>query len=156
MKLITDYPENLKVGKRIFLGPEQQPQRLLAIRPHREGALIRIEGVEDRDAADLLRGQMVQVHLTDAVQLAEGEYYFFQLQGIQVLTDDGAELGHFDGYIETGANDVYIIRSERYGEILLPAIPEVIRKVDIAAGQMTVHLLEGLLPSEEKEESDQP
>lgn len=152
MKLITDYPDNLKVGKRIFLGPELQPQRLKAIRPHREGALIRIEGVEDRDAADLLRGQMVQVHLTDAIPLAEGEYYMFQLQGIQVVTEAGEELGRFDGYLETGANDVYIIRSPRYGEILLPAIPDVIRKVDIAAGQMTVHLIDGLLPSTAEEE----
>lgn len=145
MKTLTDYPERLAQADTLYVGPAYVPHKVKRVRPHQTGVIIRFSGVPDRNAAELLREQLVYVHIDDAIPLEEGEYYFYQLDGIQVVTDEGQELGHFSGYIETGANDVYIVKAPDGSEVLLPAIPEVIVEVDIAARVMTVHLLDGLI-----------
>jgi 16S rRNA processing protein RimM len=79
--------------------------------------------------------------------LEAGTYYQFQLIGMTVRTEEGTELGRIANILETGARDVYVV-SGRRGEILLPAIEEVVREVDLAAGVMTVRLLPGLEEAE--------
>jgi 16S rRNA processing protein RimM len=145
MKIITAYPDRLSQIETIYLGPEHHPYLVTKMRRHSEGMLVQLDGVSGRDAAEALRGLFVHIHIDDAVPLEEGEYYLFQIEGIRVMTDAGQELGRLTDLIETGANDVYVITTPASQEILLPAIPEVIQQVDIAAGIMTVHLLEGLV-----------
>jgi 16S rRNA processing protein RimM len=145
MKLMTAYPERLSQIGTLYVGPEYQPRLVKRMRRHSGGMILHFEGMADRDAAETLRGMFVHIHIDDAIPLEEGEYYLFQIEGIQVITDTGQVLGHLTDLIETGANDVYVITSPDGQQVLLPAIPEVIQKVDVVAGVMTVHLLEGLL-----------
>ncbi len=145
MRVITDYPERLSTLETLYIGGQHQPYTIQQMRPHKDGLLLRLAGVADRSDAELLRQQMVYIHIEDAIPLEEGEFYLFELEGIRVVTDEGEELGTFKDFIETGANDVYIITHPERGEILLPAIPEVIMKVDLDARVMTVHLLDGLI-----------
>ena len=107
--------------------------------------LLLFESITDRDQAEELRGQTVYVHIDDAVPLEEGEFYLYQLEGIRVVTDEGVELGELTDYIETGANDVYIITTPDGDEVLIPAIPDVIQEIDLEEHTMTVKLLEGLI-----------
>jgi len=144
MMIITDYPERLLDTEILHVGPTHRPHRVVGARRHRDAILLRFEGVPDRDGAEAFRGQLVYIRRRDAVPLEEGEYYFHQLENIRVVTDEGEELGQLVNFIETGANDVYIVHGPR-GELLLPAIPEVILHVDVAAHIMTVHLIEGLI-----------
>lgn len=149
MKVFTDYPERLPDIPTLYLRaehtPQYEPYRANRIRRHPKGLLIHFDGVRDRDEAEALRDLEVHISIKDAVPLEEGEYYLFQLIGIRVVTDEGKELGHLTNVLETGANDVYVVITDEGKEILLPAIPDVIRQVDIPAGVMTVYLLEGLL-----------
>jgi 16S rRNA processing protein RimM len=145
MRVITDYPERLSEIETLYVGSDYQPYSVVLVRHHRKGIILRLDGVGDRNTAEFLRDQMVYVHISDAVPLEEGEYYLFQLEGIRVVTDEGQELGHLTGLIETGANDVYVITGADGREILIPAIPDVIKQVDVAGRVMTIHLLEGLL-----------
>jgi 16S rRNA processing protein RimM len=145
MKIITAYPERLSQIETLFVGPGHQPYPVKRMRRHMDGMIIHLEGVLDRDEAETLRGMLVHIHIDDAVPLEEGEYYLFQIEGIRVVADTGQELGRLTDLIETGANDVYVITTSDNQEILLPAIPEVIQRVDTVAGVMTVHLLEGLI-----------
>jgi len=108
--------------------------------------LIFLEGVESREAADRLRGQYILVTLQDAVPLAEDEIYLFQVIGLTVLTDEGITLGRVISVIETGANDVYVVHGELYGEVLIPAIESVVRHIDVDNGVMHITPLPGLLP----------
>jgi 16S rRNA processing protein RimM len=85
------------------------------------------------------------IPLEDAVPLEDDEFYLYQAIGLDVYTDEGDHLGHVVDILETGANDVYVVQGQR-GEVLLPAIDDCVLDVDIAAGKMTVHLLDGLLP----------
>jgi 16S rRNA processing protein RimM len=87
---------------------------------------------------------LVQIPVEEAVPLEKGEYYFFQLVGVRVETEGGEWLGQIVDVIETGANDVYVVHGPR-GEVLLPAIDDVILDLDLESKQMVVHLIPGLL-----------
>ncbi|MFC1657233.1 ribosome maturation factor RimM [Candidatus Moduliflexota bacterium] len=88
---------------------------------------------------------MLKIAEEEIKKLPAGEYYRFQLQGLTVVTDEDRELGQIVEIMATGSNLVLVVRGEG-GEILLPYIDDVVLAVDIEAGRMTVHLLEGLLP----------
>lgn len=151
VQVLTDYPERISKLETVFIGTGNNdenatPYALNHARPHQNYMLLTLENVNDREQADLLRELFVMVALENAVPLEEGEYYLYQLEGLQARTDDGQILGTVSEVLETGANDVYVITSPKYGEILIPVTDETIVKVDVAAGYIIVHLLEGLLP----------
>jgi len=149
LEIITAYPERVVEGKRVYLGTDPQEAntaeacRVIHARRHQQYLILELEGVTDRNMADLYRDHYVMVALEDAVPLEEGEFYLFQVLGIDVYTDEGEYLGQVSDVIETGANDVYVVHGPS-GEVLLPDIEECILKVNIPEGRMTVHLMEGL------------
>jgi 16S rRNA processing protein RimM len=153
LQIITDFPERLRTLEKIYLGTSEdgsgklKPYTVAGARPQKGATwLLRLTGIDDRDTAETLRNHYVFVSLADAVPLEEGEAYLFQVMGLRVVTVDGRELGKIVEFIETGANDVYVVQGALYGEVLLPNIPDVIRQIDIPGGVMTVEPLPGLLP----------
>lgn len=150
INVLTSYPERIGPEMEVYLGtdPEDAARAVRyvvsGVRTHHEYLILHLEGVNDRNEADLLREQYVMVRLEDAVPLEEDEFYLFQVLGLDVYNEDGEHLGEVTEVLETGANDVYIVQGER-GEILLPAIDDCILDVDIEAGKMTVRLIDGLL-----------
>jgi 16S rRNA processing protein RimM len=106
-------------------------------RPQGKGLVAALEGVTDRDQARLLMGAEIAVRPEQLPELEEGEYYWRDLIGLQVATTAGADLGTVTGLLETGANDVLVVRGER--ERLVPFLPgRVVTAVDLAAGTLTV------------------
>lgn len=122
---------------------EVRPARIRHLRPKRGGWILALEGVEDRDAAAELRGAVLLAPREDLPEPAADEWYVSDLVGLAVATDDGRELGRLEEVLRLPAHDVYVVRGAR-GEILLPAIADVVLSVDGEAGRMTVHLLPGL------------
>jgi len=145
MDMHTDFPERLKTGMTVFLGDDRQPMVLTSRRPHAKGMLIRFRGVKTPEDAGLYRNTWVYVPTANRPELPDGEYYHHQLIGLNVVTDEGRELGTLTDIIETGANDVYVVRDADGRETLLPAIPAVVLEVQLADRQMRVHLLDGLV-----------
>jgi 16S rRNA processing protein RimM len=145
MKVLTEYPERLSGVDALYVGPDYRPLHLERTRQHQTGLLVKFKGISDRNAAEEMRNQFVYVHIDDAIPLEEGEVYLYQIEGMQVVTDEGETLGRVTDYIETGANDVYIVTTPEGDEILLPAIPQVVVGLDVENKVMTVHLLEGLI-----------
>jgi 16S rRNA processing protein RimM len=151
LRLLTDYPERISKLKTVYLGgdpddPEVKSYRVQHMRMNQDYGLLKLTGIEDRDQADLLRELFVMVDIKHAVPLEEDEVYLYQLIGLRVQSDSGEELGVLREVLETGANDVYVVDSPAYGEILIPVTEETIVKTDPEAGVMIVHLLDGLLP----------
>ena len=144
--VLTDFPERFETTEWVYLGNEFEatPYRLQSFRWHKQNVLLTLEGVTNRTQAELLKGQLVQVPLEEAVLLPDGSYYLYQLIGLKVQDTSGKFLGTVKGVLETGANDVYVVEREGQ-ELLLPAIPDVVKSVDIAAGIMVVHLIDGLI-----------
>jgi len=145
MDIHTDFPERLKTGMTVFVGDEYQPMVVASRRPHAAGMLVRLRGIKSPEDAGLYRNTRVYVPAADRPELPEGEYYHHQLIGLNVVTDDGRELGLLVDILETGANDVYLVRDTAGNEVLLPAIPPVILEIKLADRQMRVHLLDGLI-----------
>jgi 16S rRNA processing protein RimM len=143
MQLLTDYHEQLGRLRTVYLGPQAQPWEIEAIRLHKAAALLKLDGCDDRTAAEALRGALVQIAREDAVPLKEGEYYEHQIVGMTVVEEDGTLLGEVVEIISTGANDVYVVRGTD-GELLLPAIESVILEIDLDVDRMVVHVMEGL------------
>ena len=140
----TDFPERLRSGKKLFIGEERKPMTLSDSRPHAKGMLLKFKGIETPEEAGQLRNQWVYVKASEVPSLPEGKIYQHQLFGFAVEDESGKSLGELVEIIETGANDVYVVRNEAGKDILLPAIPSVILETDPARRLMRVHLLEGL------------
>ena len=117
-------------------------------RLHQGFAILQLAGIEEREQADALRGQMIVVALDEAVPLEEGEYYYFQLIGLEMVTDTGRSVGVVTEILETGANEVYVVEHPQHGEILIPAIESVIQEIDLDAGKIVIIPLDGLLPDD--------
>ena len=107
-------------------------------------ALLRLEGLNDPYAARRLSGEWLTAPTDSDPQLPEGEYYHYQLVGLAVITDQGENLGRIQEVLETGSNDVYVVTSDSGEEVLLPAIEQVVKEIDLASGEMLVHLIDGL------------
>lgn len=143
----TDFPRRFDAGRQLYVERQETPIQIEGVRWHKGQAILKLKGVDDRDQAESLRGRFARVPGSDLAELGEDEYYLFQIVGLRVVTDEGVELGRVSEVLQTGANDVYVVpRGGR--ELLLPAIAEVIREVDLPADRLVVHLLPGLLPDE--------
>jgi len=144
MDLHTDFPERMKPGRKLLVGQNYQPMTLTSVRPYSSGLLVKFKDVERPEDAGKFRNQWVYVQTKDAPPLPDGQIYQHQLLGFQVVDEHENLLGELVEILETGANDVYVVKNESGREILLPAIPSVILKLDPVRHLMRVHLLEGL------------
>lgn len=104
--------------------------------------IIHLAGVEDRNRAEPLVGTPVEIPAAELPKLPEGEYYYFQLIGLTVVSDTGDTVGTLTEIIETGANNVYVVKTAEGKEIYLPAIPSCVLSVQPEEKTMTVHLPE--------------
>jgi len=141
----TDYPERFAPGVILCMGPSLEEVVVESGRPHKGHILLALEEIHDRNSADELRGLWLFVPEEDAVELEENTFWVHDILGLEVVTDEGAALGVVADVLFTGANEVYVVHTPEGGEVLLPAIDEVILAIDLEARRMTVHLLPGIL-----------
>jgi 16S rRNA processing protein RimM len=144
MDLHTDFPERLKRGRKMFVSEEHKVVTIQSVREHQNGVLIKFAGVDTPEAAGQLRNQWVYVKTKDVPPLPEGHIYQHELFGFKVVDENDNALGELVEILETGANNVYVVKDEAGRELLLPAIPSVILDLDAGRRLMRVHLLEGL------------
>ncbi|MBB71982.1 MAG: ribosome maturation factor RimM [Legionellales bacterium] len=106
-------------------------------RPHGDGLVAHVEGCDDRDAARLLTGADIAITREQLPELAEGEFYFADLEGLTVKTITGQTLGTVDYILDTGANEIFVVKGDK--ERLVPYVQDqVVKNIDIAAGVITV------------------
>ena len=135
----------------IFLkGAEGTPQayRPLTVRPHKNFILAQLEGIRTREEAEQLRGKQVLIDPAELPPLEEDEYYWHEIVGMRVVTEEGEEVGTVTEILSTGSNDVYVVQ-EGEKEFLIPAIVDVIIAIDREARTMVIRPLEGLLQEDD-------
>lgn len=152
VRVLTAYPERLPDIRTVYIGrgPEALDVKSYAVegvRFHQTYALVKLKGVAGREQADRFRQLMMMVAIDEAVPLEAGEVYLFQLIGMTVQLQDGQTLGTITDVLETGANDVYIVDSPQYGEVLIPVTDQTLLKTDAENRLVIVNLPEGLLPN---------
>ncbi|MGS0765042.1 ribosome maturation factor RimM [Syntrophomonas curvata] len=144
---LTDFPERFKKLKKVIVSHNGAVREVSVeeARPHGQAYLLKLVGIDSREDAQEYRNALLQIESSQLYPLPEGCFYHFQLQGLSVYDEEKGLLGELTEILETGANDVYVVKSAQHGEILLPAIKEVILEVDPEAKRMLVRLLPGLL-----------
>jgi 16S rRNA processing protein RimM len=144
MDLHTDFPERLKRGRKLLVSEAYTPLTIESVRNHQQSVLIKFQGIDTPEQAGEYRNQWVYVKASEVPPLPEGKIYQHELFGFQVVDENGNSLGEVVEILETGANNVYVVKDESGREILLPAIPSVILELNTERRIMRVHLLEGL------------
>jgi 16S rRNA processing protein RimM len=138
MEVLTDFPERLKPGKEVFLGDQRLPVKFQSIRPHGNNLLVTFRGVENEVQAGELHNLQVFVRADVLPDLPEGVYYHHQLVGLTVKDESGKIFGKLDEILQTGSNDVYVIRDADGKEVLFPALEDVIISIDLEQQIMIV------------------
>ena len=142
----TDDPERFLDLKRVLVdtGKEMVPLTIKGVKFFKNLVILKFTEIDNINDVINYKGMDLLIPREEGVELDEDEYYIADLIGMEVYLEDGTRFGTLKDVMETGANDVYIVKKESGGEILLPAIHECILDVNPEEGKMTVHLMKGL------------
>ena len=135
VEVLTDRPERLSPGALLYLEGEPEPRRVAEAETGGKHRVIRLEGVDRREQAEALNGRYLEVDLDP---LPDGSFYWHQIVGLHAFDEAGSPLGSVVEVFRAGENEVYRIESDAGPELLVPALHQFIRSIDIKAGTMTV------------------
>lgn len=144
---LTDFPErfkNLKTVK-IYKGSVVKELSIEYVRPYKGTLLLKFAEINNKEEAQQYNNALIKIEQGNAYKLPAGYYYHFQLMEMNVFDSRLGLLGKIKEILETGANDVYVVESPKYGEILIPAIKEVIMDINADKKEMQVKLLPGII-----------
>ena len=142
---LTDFPERFDKGNKVSLKIFEEPIKTLLIetsREHKDGFVIKLEGINSREEAECLRNTELVVDKSEVGKLPEDSFYIFNLIGLDVITDDGRNVGKIVDVIHTGANDVYYTDKK----VCIPALKQVVLEIDFTGKKMVIHPMPGLIP----------
>ena len=145
---ISRFSENappLESGQHIYIGG--RPESVIESRRGGRGAtVIRVRSIRTLEKADGVRGAAIEVDAADLPPPLEGAFYHYQVLGLRVIAAEGEELGEIVEIVATGANDVYVVKPDDPDArvVMVPALRDVVLKVDLDAGTVTVDLPDGL------------
>jgi 16S rRNA processing protein RimM len=138
----TDFPQRFSAASRVFIN--SQAKVIESVSWQRGRAVIKVEGVDTEDEAAKLSGTLVEIHHSQLFTLDEGEYYHFQLVGLRVETTDGEVIGEVTEIMTMASADIYVVKGQD-GDILIPAIDEVVKSVEPERGVIVIEPVDGLL-----------
>jgi len=143
----TDDVKRFKKCKELLLdtGKGTLPVEVEGVKFFKQFVIIKLKGFDSINDIEAYKGKELYVTRANAVKLKKDEYFIADLIGVEVFDEKGEKLGALEDVMQTGANDVYVIRLSDGKELLLPAIKECILSVDVEEKRMQVHVLDGLL-----------
>ena len=158
---LTDIPNRFAELDAVYLGPDHIRYALQSARPYKgEMVVLKLAGIEDANTAETLRNFDITIPLNQLAKLPPDSYYQHDILGLHVSTLDGRDVGSIVDIMITGSNDVYIIAAADGRQVLVPAIKEVVKQVDLIRKMMYIEPIRGLLDDteavsiEEEEESE--
>ena len=125
-------------------GKEQLDLEITQVKFFKNLVILKFKGIDNINDIEKYKGKSLYVTRENAVKLKKNEYFIADLIGLKAVSEDGTELGKITDVLQTGANDVYVVQQEDGQEVLIPAIRYCVLNVDLEAGIMTLHLLDGL------------
>ena len=148
----TDDPARFKKLKNVVLdtGKEMIGLEVAGVKFFKNMVIVKFKGIDNINDVEKYRQKSLYVTRENAVKLKKNEYFIADLIGLAAKSDEGEDLGILSDVLQTGANDVYVLSKEGSDDILLPAIRECVKEVDLDNGEITVHLLPGLRELNEK------
>ncbi|AEG60065.1 ribosome maturation factor RimM [Desulforamulus ruminis] len=142
----TDYPERFQSTTKILvlLRDQRLEYTIEKVWPHKQFIIVKFAEIPDLNAAEKMKGALLQITRKELVALPKDNYYIFDLVGLKVY-EEGRELGELVQVLKTGANDVYVIKPPEGKDLLLPALKSVVKEIDLERGKMEVKLPDGLI-----------
>ncbi len=150
VELTTDFPERFAPHSAVYI--KRQPMTIDSTEWRKGKAVIKLRTIDSVEQAERLRGQLVEIPGSQLHPLPEGQYYHFQLIGLEVWTTQGELLGNITEILSAQSNDIYVV-SGAGGEILIPAIEDVVESIDLGQGRMLIEPVAGLLGLNQKTDS---
>ncbi len=138
---LTDFPDRFFQLKKVLLD-DGKTLAVKDVRAYQQQFLLKFEGFDDRTAIEPLKGKLLKVTKDQLVKLPEGHYFIFDIIGLNVFDEAGAPLGRVADVLATGSNDVYIAEKEGAKPLLIPAIKDVVKLIDVPGGRMIVKIQE--------------
>ena len=150
MVKVKPFSENLKRFdelKKVYIENKKvkKEYEIEEVKYHKDMVLIKFKGVDNPEEAELLRTSYLVVDRKTQEPLEEGTFYIVDMLGLEVYTDEGELLGNLEDIFNTGSNDIYVVKNELGKQILLPAIADVIKNIDMENKKIIVHLIPGLI-----------
>ena len=147
VKPFTDNIERFSNLEKIYIKNKsgQTEYKIQEVKYHKNMVLIKFEGIENPEQADLLRNSYLIVDRETEEPLEAGRNYIVDMIGLDVFTDDNEYLGKLEDIYNTGSNDIYVVKNELGKQVLLPAIEDVIKNIDMDNKKVIVHLIPGLV-----------
>ncbi len=141
VEVVTEFPERFALSSNLYVN--RQPVTINRCSWHKGKAIIKLHTINSAEDAQRLRGQFIEIHHSQLKPLPEGQYYHFQLIGLEIWTIQGELLGNITEILTSKSNDTYIVHGDK-GEILIPAIEDVIKSINLDAGRVIIEPIEGL------------
>lgn len=142
----TDDAKRFRKLKQVILdtGKEEMTLQVERVRFFKQMVILKFKEFQNINEVERFRGKSLYVTRENAVKLQKDEYFIADMIGLSVVSTEGEDLGELADVIQTGANDVYVVKKDGQPDLLLPAIKECVRKVDMENGVITVYLMPGL------------
>lgn len=145
----TDFPEErFSPGGTLYIQPENAEGRPLTVsnfRRQKQFYILKFAGFNHIDEVEPLRNEILYVPKEELKPLPEGEYYYHEILGCRVETNEGDVLGEVADIFKTGANDVWVVRRKGEKDVLIPFIDDIVQSIDVKQGKIVVSLMEGLV-----------
>jgi 16S rRNA processing protein RimM len=142
VEVITDFPQRFAPSSQIYIN--RKPMTIASTQWHKGKAIVKLDTIDSIEQAEKLQGQTIEIHHSQLQPLPEGQYYHFQLIGLEVWTTQGELLGKISQILTAESNDNYVVHGAK-GEILIPAIEDIVKSVDLDNGRITIEAIDGLL-----------
>ena len=142
VKVATDFPQRFTPSSTVYVN--RQSMTIDSAEWHKGSVIIKLNTIDSIEAAQRLKGQPLEIHRSQLKPLPEGQYYHFQLIGLEVWTTQGELLGNIAEILTAESNDTYIVHGTQ-GEILIPAIEDIVKSIDLNEGHIIIEPIEGLL-----------
>lgn len=148
VEVLTHAPDRFAPGATLDAGDpsgaELRRLTIAAARQHQRKLLVKFREVRDRNAAEALRGTLLSIRASEAMPLDEGAYYPHQIEGLGVVDEAGAPLGTLDEVLEAPASDIWVVRTPDGRRVMVPAVKEFVRAVDLDAGRVVLAPIGGM------------
>lgn len=142
---LTDFPERFARTETVYVGDRHIPHRVRGAHPHKRLQLVSLEGIDDPETGAKLRGARLWIPLAQITPLADDQFYLHDVIGLRVRHVNGQALGVVADVLTTAGNDLFVVRDAPGGrEVLLPAVKEFIKRIDLPGGEIVVDPIPGL------------
>ena len=138
---LTDFPERFENLKTVFLEDDSKME-LESVKFSNKFIIAKFKNINSRNDIEIFNGKLLMLNRSDIPSLPEGEYYNFDIIGLEVIDNKGSKLGKITEVLKTGSNDVYVVEGKK--QILVPALKKVVKEINLVDGFMKVELLEEL------------